>query len=131
MLQASMNGPAARRESLASHRDGRGAPIARRDDGEYREHLTEEQRRERMHRPSNEVRLSPRAASSPARSPLTTGIGSADLKPEPIGVAKVDAVLFDFGFEADCRQPRRGLDGVIVLYGEAHVIHLRLLRLEE
>jgi hypothetical protein len=36
-----------RDESLASHRDGRGAPIARRDDGEYREYLTEEQRRER------------------------------------------------------------------------------------
>ncbi len=28
---------AARGESLASHRDGRGAPMARRDDREYRE----------------------------------------------------------------------------------------------
>src|SRR6266850_3603473 len=34
----------ARGESLASHRDGRGAPMARRDDGEYREYLSEEQR---------------------------------------------------------------------------------------
>src|SRR5712691_6503379 len=38
---------AARGESLASHRDGRGAPMARRDDGEYREYLTEEQRSQR------------------------------------------------------------------------------------
>jgi hypothetical protein len=36
---------AARGESLASHRDGRGAPPARRDDREYREYLSEEQRR--------------------------------------------------------------------------------------
>src|SRR5438552_13974854 len=35
---------AARGESLASHRDGRGAPLARRDDREYREYLSEEQR---------------------------------------------------------------------------------------
>ena len=35
---------AARGESLASHRDGRGAPRARRDDREYREYLREEQR---------------------------------------------------------------------------------------
>src|SRR5256884_2340343 len=35
---------AARGESLASHRDGRGAPPARRDDREYREYLSEEQR---------------------------------------------------------------------------------------
>src|SRR6266571_1132841 len=35
---------AARGESLASHRDGRGAPLARRDDREYREYLREEQR---------------------------------------------------------------------------------------
>src|SRR5437773_4696239 len=34
----------ARGESLASHRDGRGAPPARRDDREYREYLSEEQR---------------------------------------------------------------------------------------
>ena len=38
---------AARGESLASHRDGRGAPRARRDDREYREYLREEQRRPR------------------------------------------------------------------------------------
>jgi predicted permease len=38
---------AARGESLASHRDGRGAPPARRDDREYREYLSEEQRRRR------------------------------------------------------------------------------------
>jgi hypothetical protein len=35
---------AARGESLALHRDGRGAPRARRDDREYREYLREEQR---------------------------------------------------------------------------------------
>ena len=34
-----------RDESLASHRDGRGASMARRDDREYREYLSEEQRR--------------------------------------------------------------------------------------
>ena len=33
-----------RGENLASHRDGRGAPRARRDDREYREYLREEQR---------------------------------------------------------------------------------------
>src|SRR5712692_3893955 len=38
---------AARGESLASHRDGRGAPPARRDDREYREYLKEEQRSRR------------------------------------------------------------------------------------
>src|SRR5438128_5917049 len=37
----------ARGEGLASHRDGRGAPPARRDDREYREYLKEEQRRRR------------------------------------------------------------------------------------
>src|SRR5712691_1538372 len=37
----------ARGESLASHRDGRGAPMARRDDREYREYLSEEQRSQR------------------------------------------------------------------------------------
>ena len=37
----------ARGESLASHRDGRGAPPARRDDREYREYLSEEQRSRR------------------------------------------------------------------------------------
>src|SRR5712691_998731 len=37
----------ARGESLASHRDGRGAPMAWRDDREYREYLSEEQRRQR------------------------------------------------------------------------------------
>src|SRR2546425_7213962 len=34
-------------ESLASHRDGRGAPPARRDDRECREYLSEEQRSRR------------------------------------------------------------------------------------
>src|SRR6266571_3327633 len=34
-------------ESPASHRDGRGAPLARRDDREYREYLREEQRSQR------------------------------------------------------------------------------------
>src|SRR2546425_12765708 len=38
---------AARGERLASHRDGRGAPPARRDDREYREYLSEEQRSRR------------------------------------------------------------------------------------
>ena len=38
---------AARGESLASHRDGRGAPSARRDDREYREYLREEPRSQR------------------------------------------------------------------------------------
>src|SRR6185503_13208825 len=38
---------AARGESRAWHRDGRGAPPARRDDREYREYLSEEQRRRR------------------------------------------------------------------------------------
>ena len=38
---------AARGESLASHRDGRGAPPARRDDRAYREYVSEEQRRRR------------------------------------------------------------------------------------
>src|SRR5438874_8092640 len=38
---------AARGESLASDRDGRGAPPARRDDREYREYLSEEQRSRR------------------------------------------------------------------------------------
>ena len=38
---------AARGESLASHRDGRGASLARRDDQEYREYLREEQRSQR------------------------------------------------------------------------------------
>src|SRR5438046_7064361 len=37
-------GLAARGESVASHRDGRGASRARRDDREYREYLREEQR---------------------------------------------------------------------------------------
>src|SRR5712691_4365952 len=36
-----------RGESLASHRDRRGAPVARRDDREYREYLSEEQRSHR------------------------------------------------------------------------------------
>jgi hypothetical protein len=34
-------------ERPASHRDGRGAPLARRDDREYREYLREEQRSQR------------------------------------------------------------------------------------
>jgi hypothetical protein len=38
---------AARGETLASHPDGRGASLARRDDREYREYLREEQRRQR------------------------------------------------------------------------------------
>ena len=38
---------AARGESPASHRGRRGAPLARRDDREYREYLREEQRRQR------------------------------------------------------------------------------------
>src|SRR5688572_14071122 len=38
---------AARGETPASHRDGRGAPLARRDDREYREYLSEEQRGQR------------------------------------------------------------------------------------
>src|SRR5712691_3335372 len=38
---------AARGERRASHRDGRGAPPARRDDREYREYLSEEQRSRR------------------------------------------------------------------------------------
>jgi hypothetical protein len=38
---------AARGESPASHRDGRGASLARRDDREYREYLSEEQRSQR------------------------------------------------------------------------------------
>src|SRR5712691_8958838 len=38
---------AARGESLASYRDGRGASMARRDDREYREYLKEEQRSQR------------------------------------------------------------------------------------
>src|SRR5712691_4376072 len=42
-----MRALAARGESLASHRDGRGAPPARRDDREYREYLSEEQRSRR------------------------------------------------------------------------------------
>src|ERR1700675_2345721 len=37
----------ARGESLASHGDGRGASVARRDDREYREYLREEQRSQR------------------------------------------------------------------------------------
>src|SRR5687768_11285824 len=37
----------ARGEIAASHPDGRGAPLARRDDREYREYLREEQRRQR------------------------------------------------------------------------------------
>jgi hypothetical protein len=46
-VEAVYGGLAARGESLASHRDGRGAPPARRDDREYREYLSEEQRRRR------------------------------------------------------------------------------------
>jgi hypothetical protein len=46
-LTASALPVAARGESLASHRDGRGAPPARRDDREYREYLSEEQRSRR------------------------------------------------------------------------------------
>jgi hypothetical protein len=38
---------AARGEAPASHRGRRGAPLARRDDREYREYLREEQRRPR------------------------------------------------------------------------------------
>ena len=38
---------AARGESLASHRDGRGAPLARHDDREYRDYSREEQRSQR------------------------------------------------------------------------------------
>src|SRR3989449_2286081 len=34
-------------KGVASHRDGRGAPPARRDDREYREYLSEEQRSRR------------------------------------------------------------------------------------
>jgi len=34
-----MEGLAARGETPSSHRDGRGAPLARRDDREYREYL--------------------------------------------------------------------------------------------
>src|SRR6266850_4564474 len=41
------NSLVARGESLASHRDGRGAPPARRDDREYRKYLSEEQRSRR------------------------------------------------------------------------------------
>src|SRR5919106_6434285 len=41
------HGLAARGESVASHRDGRGASRARRDDREFREYLREEQRRPR------------------------------------------------------------------------------------
>src|SRR5258705_171926 len=40
-------GLAARGESPASHRGRRGAPLTRRDDGEYREYLTKEQRSQR------------------------------------------------------------------------------------
>ena len=40
-------GLAARGESPASHRGRRGAPLARRDDREYREYLREEQRSQR------------------------------------------------------------------------------------
>ena len=39
--------PTARGGSLASHQDGRGASVARRDDRDYREYLSEEQRRQR------------------------------------------------------------------------------------
>jgi hypothetical protein len=39
--------PAARGETPASHRDGRRASVARRDDREYREYLSEEQRSQR------------------------------------------------------------------------------------
>src|ERR1035437_6617167 len=39
--------PTARGGSLASHQDGRGASVARRDDREYREYLSEEQRSRR------------------------------------------------------------------------------------
>src|SRR5688500_16579784 len=38
---------AARAETPASHRGRRGAPLARRDDRAYREHVSEEQRRQR------------------------------------------------------------------------------------
>jgi len=44
LCQAGRSRLAARGESPASHRDGRGAPEARRDDREYREYLREEQR---------------------------------------------------------------------------------------
>src|SRR5947208_4807879 len=44
MAAGSGNLLAARGECLASHRDGRGAPPARRDDREYREYVSEEQR---------------------------------------------------------------------------------------
>src|SRR2546422_6926312 len=47
LFSACSRGLAARGESLASHRDGRGAPPARRDDREYREDLSEEQRSRR------------------------------------------------------------------------------------
>ena len=43
-ILSALGGLAARGESLASHRDGRGALLARRDDQEYREYLREEQR---------------------------------------------------------------------------------------
>jgi hypothetical protein len=44
MRQHLSSGLTARGESVASHRDGRGASRARRDDREYREYLREEQR---------------------------------------------------------------------------------------
>ena len=71
---------AARGESPARHRDGRGARRSRREAGESSEYSTDEQRRAAgMHRPSNAVGLSPRgclrlAASAPAsrrRRPAT------------------------------------------------------------
>ena len=56
-------GLAARGESPASHRDGRCARLARRDEGANREFSTEEQRSPGgMQRPSNAVGLSPRTA---------------------------------------------------------------------
>ena len=44
VLTLALGALAARGESLASHRDGRGAPLVRRDDREYREYSSEEQR---------------------------------------------------------------------------------------
>ena len=65
---------AARGKSPASHRDGRGAPVARRDDREYREYLREEQRSQRRG-PQRGSRVGvawgciARRTGSPARQP--------------------------------------------------------------
>ena len=74
----------ARGESLASHRDGRGASRARRDDREYPEYLREEQRSPRGCIARRCSRLSPRAVQRASDRIARTRAGGRRPLHEPI-----------------------------------------------